>query len=208
MLKHTMFIAAIVLSYPAAPGFAQDPSNDPTAKPAAVDQQFQYVNPEVERLKMYVGPWRVAERHFNEKGDVVATVKGTEEVKWILDRRAISRTYITSAETSVYKAIGTMTYDKLRKEYLGIWFDTVSTTGPTTRRAQWNRDTATMTYTATMKDASGKDKEYQVVEEFLDKRRRIATTFELVDGRVIKRLEVQYTRVIPCPSKTRYVPVG
>ena len=32
----------------------------------------------------------VIENHFNACGDVVATVKGTEEVVWVLDKHAIA----------------------------------------------------------------------------------------------------------------------
>ena len=75
----------------------------------------EHVNPQLARLAAFVGPWAVTETHFDVRGDVVATVKGTEEITWVLDRHAIRRVYQSRAEASHYRAIGMLTWNATRK---------------------------------------------------------------------------------------------
>ncbi len=205
----TMAVAVLALSATTDRLRADGPESD---KPAAV-KPFEYVSPEIERLSLFVGPWRVTERHFNTKGDVIATVKGTEEITWLLDRRAIQRAYSTVSDTAAFKALGTLTYNAALKRYEGVWFDNMSTSGAVNVKADWDPAARTMTYTLEARGVGGAVKTYKRIEEFPNEERpdderperRTATTFEVVGEKVIRLLEVQYTRATPCPSKIQRV---
>lgn len=153
-------------------------------------------------LELLVGYWDVVEVHFDERGQQIASVKGTEENIWILDRQALQRTYITHSASGDYKAIGTFTESTGDKQLVGVWFDNVAGSGPRSATATWRPDDRTTVYTLAASDDSGGGK-YQIIEKFTDEKTRVATTF-LVDGnKISKRLEVTYTRSQPCPDKLR-----
>ena len=46
---------------------------------------------------------------------------------------------------------------------------------------------------------------HRVVERFIDKENRVATTYLLRGDEAIKRMEVQYQTVIPCPPAVRMI---
>ena len=165
----------------------------------------EFANPQLASLDLYVGTWDVAEEHYDARGHVVATVQGAEEITWILDQHAIRRTYTTSTESRVFRAIGTLTWNKATQQYRGVWFDNVSTTGPTRVTGAWSPDTLTMVFTLESLADDGSTVRYKVVERFLDEERRLATTYLLKGSEVVKRLEVHYKRTIPCPDRLRIV---
>lgn len=156
-------------------------------------------------LDLYVGPWRVTENHFNARGEVIATVRGNEEISWVLDLRAIRRIYTTSTESSVFRAIGMLTWNAVEKKYHGVWFDNRAKTGPVTMKGEWFPESRTMEFTVETRDENGSAIHYKVVERFVDAKRRVSTTFLTAGGTVVKRMEVEYTRMIPCPDKIRTI---
>lgn len=161
---------------------------------------FKYASPEVQRLEMYEGPWQVTEHHFDDRGREVI-VKGTEEIRWVLDRRAVERTYTTSSDTTVYRAMSLLTYNDVAKTYQGVWLDNVSTSGPSTATGEWNNTEKTMTWSIESTTPKGEKATYRVIEKFPDANHRVGTTFVIKGNEVFKRLVVEYTRTIPCPSK-------
>lgn len=172
------------------------------AQPSNDDQKL--ISAEYQPLEFYIGAWTVSENHFNVHGKVIATVKGTEENRWILDRHAVQRTYTTSTDSNVYRAVGTFTWIAITKKYQGVWFDNASIAGPNIVEGDWIADTNTFVYTMTTNSIASNVK-YKIVEKFLDEKTRLATTYEVRGSKVIKKLEVRYTRTTPCPAKIRYI---
>ncbi len=207
MLTDTRFwlglgtLAAASLST-VAPDANADRSTQPA--PASVSgkesAEVEFASPELARLDEFIGPWRVTETHFNSRGEPIATVKGTEEISWILDHHAIRRSYRTKTETTAYEAIGTLTYNEVDKKYHGFWFDNFSKAGPATVTGKWNEETRTFEFAVESLAKDGSPVRYEVYELFTDEKRRKATTYLLKGDQVTKRLEVQYTRYVPCPS--------
>ena len=173
------------------------------AKPGKGDKAMDSVSPELARLELVIGPWRVTETHFNTGGDVVATVKGTEEITWILDRHAIRRVYTTTSDSTVFRAIGTLTWNDLERKYHGVWFDNVSAAGPAITRGEWTDATRTVVFILESLGKDGSTLRYKVVERFLDEERRAATTYLIKGTEMAKRMEVQYERAVPCPARVR-----
>ena len=145
----------------------------------------------------------MTEHHFDSRGKLVATVEGTEEVSWILDRHAIRRIYATGFGEDVFRAIGTLTWNDVAKKYHGAWFDNVSKGGGTIVEGRWTQETQTMVFTLESLDDSGSTVRHKVVERVVDEKRRTATTFLLTADGVVKRMELEYVRAIPCPDRIR-----
>lgn len=199
-LKAVLLIA-IVTAVPghAAPETSKDDATLRTATGVRVD--FAELIP----LDLFVGPWRVMENHFNARGEVIATVKGSEEISWVLDRRAIRRIYTTSTETSVFRAIGMLSWNAVDTKYHAVWFDNRATTGPVTMKGEWFPQSNTMEFTVDTRGEDGSPIRYKVVERFVDQKRRVATTFSITGDTVVKRMEVEYRRSIPCPQGIRVI---
>lgn len=198
----TGVLALIVLSV-SAQG-AQKSSNSDAAS-AKTKQGIEFASSELATLDLFVGSWRVIENHFNTRGERVATVKGSEEIAWVLDHRAIQRTYTTTASAGVFRAIGLLTWNESGKKFQGTWFDNSSTTGPTTMHGEWLPESRTMEFTVESRDKGGSTVQYKVVERLLGLERRVATTYLVQGGKVIKRMEVEYERTIPCPDRIRVI---
>lgn len=165
------------------------------------ESQVEFANPELARLDIFIGPWSVTESHFNPRGELIATVKGTEEITWILDHRAIRRAYSTAPDSTIFKAQGTLTWNNTEKKYRGVWFDNVSTAGPSTVTGGWDDQTRTMLFQLESAGRDGSIVRYRVVERFADPQTRVATTYLIEDGSLVKRMEVEYKRATPCPAK-------
>ena len=189
-----------ITAFPAAGQNEPDPtrSRGPSGEGG---KAIEFASPELARLDIFVGPWSVTESHFNPRGEVIATVKGTEEITWILDHRAIRRAYSTSTGTTVFKANGTLTWNDVEKKYHGAWFDNVSTAGPTTAMGSWDDETKTMLFHVESSGRDGSTVRYRVVERFTDPQTRVATTYLLEGSNLVKRMEVEYKRATPCPAK-------
>ncbi len=162
-------------------------------------------HPELARLDLFLGTWSVAETHYDRRGHVVATVKGAEEVAWILDHHAIRRSYQTETGSGLYRASGMLTYNAALKEYRGVWFDNISDSGPSHVKGDWLEETKTMVFTVESIGADGETRRYKIVEQFPDEQRRIATTYLLSGDEVVKKMEVTYVRTVPCPARIRGV---
>ncbi len=148
----------------------------------------------------WIGVWRVKESHYDPLGKVVASVSGTEEIRWILDGHALQRLYTTGKRDPVYRAIGTLTWDGARGEFAGAWFDNRSQTGPSLVRGAWSEETRSFVFTLETRSPDGRTLRYRIVEKQIDEEHRIATTYALAGDRVIKRLVVEYERSRPCPA--------
>lgn len=178
-----------------------------TAEKQPDERKVEFASPELARLDLFVGTWTLTETHFDDRGQVIATAKGTEEISWILDDRAIQRTYTSAADSKPFRAIGTLSWNDVEKTYHGYWLNNVSTAGPTRAKGEWNEETRTMVLTL---EASGKDGQtlrHRVVERIDDEKQRVATTYQLRGSEVVKRVEVVYRRAVPCPGGPRLIPI-
>ena len=156
-------------------------------------------------LSIYVGPWNVTQKFFDEKGTETGTFKGTEEIVWVLDHHAILRTYTTTIGDTIFRANGTITWSTADKKYKGVWFDNQSTAGPSTVIGEWNANDKAMIWTIDSTTNDGQKRQHRIVEKFVDEERRESTTYRIAGSQVIKELEATYKRTVPCPGKIRTI---
>jgi len=189
-------LALITLVVPCvAPSFGQRYAKESPPTP----------NDQTAVLDQFVGLWNVVEQHLDPSGQVTATVKGTEEITWVLDHHAIRREYSTKSDSAAYKATGFLTWNDASKAYNGIWFDNISVAGPTTVTATWDDKSRSMTFTAEGPDRAGGRQAYKTIEQFESDETRVATTFRIRGSEVTKILEVRYQRAAPCPDRLRII---
>jgi len=178
------------------------PSDSPDSS-GSEPEADRFISPQIARLEMLVGTWKLTEKHFNSDGEVIAAAEGTEHIIWILDRHAIRRVYQSGTDTRMYEAIGTLTWNDVAGKYHGVWFDNISTAGPVTVEGDWNDESLVVEFTTESQGRDGSTVRHKVAERFVDEKNRVATT-HLIDGSdLIKRLEVEYVRTVPCPPRFR-----
>ena len=162
-------------------------------------------------LQQWIGPWKVTERHFDRLGKVVATTEGTEDGRWILDQHAIRRVYRSTRSATAYSAEGIFTWSAAEGRFKGVWFDNASQVGPGFVTAEWDANNRTMVFTVELSTGAGKTVTYRTVERFSDDEHRLATTYEVNGSELVKRIEVEYVRTVPCPERQsgmRIIPDG
>jgi len=162
-------------------------------------------SPEMDVLDRYLGAWKLTERYFDAMGKVTATVKGTEEIAWILDKHVLQRTYTSTSDTRTFRAIGMLTWNAAEGKYHGTWIDNLSKSGPTIVQGDWDPKRNAMALKYTLTEGDRVVREFNVIERFITESKRIATTFEVTGETVKKRTEVEYKRVVPCPSSLRII---
>ena len=174
-----------------------------TATLAGDKKSSRYFRPELEKLEALYGQWKVTVHHYDVRGERVATVEGKEQVGWILNDHAIQREYQTGQGADSYKALGTLTWNDAERRYQGVWFDSVSTTGPTIVTGSWDEDTRTFFFDVETLGKDGSTIRYKVEDRLLESEKRIATTYLVSGDRRTRVLETHYKRARPCPGKFR-----
>ncbi len=167
---------------------------------AIAGSKSDFPNPQVARLEMFSGPWEVSEHHYDAEGDRVATFEGKETNTWILEDHAIRRSYQSGDESRVYRAEGHLTWNEAEKKYHGVWFDNVSSTGPSTVKGEWLESENTFVFFVQSKTMEGVTLTHKVMDHFRDERTRVATTYAVNGDALTKRIEVHYKRDISCPG--------
>ena len=204
---------ALVLATVVAGWWAYDALAEPASKPAAEPAEQSPSAPAEKSseksdappppgrdvLSWWVSPWRVTERHFSPDGRTIE-VKGTETIKWVLEEHAIQRDYTSGSGSRTFHALGLLTFNSLEQRYQGNWYDNLSTTGPSKVFGTWDDANRTMTFIIETVRGQDKTQRYRIVERFTDDDHRVATTYELRGRDEIKKLEVIYKRVLPCPA--------
>jgi hypothetical protein len=191
----------LALTFSTIPLLAGDLKSSKSDEPAASEKRPP--TPELAVFQLFEGPWQLVETHFNERGEVTATVKGTEENHWTLDQRVLQRTYMSSTASGVFRALGFVTFNGVEKRYQGVWFDNVSNGGPAQVKGDWEAATKSFQSVVESTGADGKPIRHRIVERFIDADTRVATTYLLNGQEVTKKLEVRYQRSSPCPSSIR-----
>jgi len=180
------------------PSAAAEKVSEPSGKVEA--PAITYPCAELAKLDAFIGAWNVVETHFDSLGKAIATVKGTEVISWQLDQHMLRRTYATATESTHFKAIGFITWNKQAKQYMGHWFDNRSLAGPALAQGDWQDEGRSMVYSLEGHAPDGTKAHYKVIERFEDDDHRIATTYQISGKDLTKRLEVRYERAGPCPS--------
>lgn len=160
----------------------------------------KYSRPELAPLEALLGVWKVREHHFNDQGEVIVVVKGQEQIKWILEGNVLQRSYISGERDPIFRAIGLLTFNEQQQAFVGTWYDSQASSGPSIIKGVWSAENQTMVFTVESADDSGSAIRYRVVEKFLDENHRTTTTYELLGSKVTKRMRVDYERTTICPA--------
>ena len=122
-------------------------------------------------------------------------MKGTAEVKPVLDGRFVHEDFSGEFQGMPFRGVGVTGYDNVRKHYLSTWMDNFGTS-IMTMTGSYDDATKTYTYTGQYPDPmTGKDKAMRIVMKVVDDNKHVSEFFDPApDGKWTKTMELTYTR--------------
>jgi hypothetical protein len=150
--------------------------------------------PEHERFKDAVGTWKTVMKMWMAPDAPPQVSEGTAEFKLLLDGRYLQQMYKCDAQQ--FEGVGIEGYDRMRKKYVSIWMDNMST-GIYMSEGTADASGKVFTYFGKMDDimTGERDKIAKSIARTIDDNKLV---FEMYDRRPdvgeFKTMEITYTR--------------
>lgn len=143
-------------------------------------------------FKKTAGTWKTVEKHF--MGPEPMEGKGTSTMRPILGGRYLLQEYKSESPMGKFEGMGIYAYDNMRKEYVSIWIDNMST-GVFTTYGKKKGDTVTYRGKQKMPDGTTMQHRLTIKEPNPDK--IIMTMFGRMPKQkeFSKHMQITYTRV-------------
>jgi len=141
------------------------------------------------------GSWTTTTKEWMEPGKPPTESTGSAEMKMLLDGRFLYQEYNAQMMGQPFSGIGIDAYDNLRKRYVTVWLDTMST-GVFTMEGTASADGKTITLKGQHGEPGGGHMTHRAVWKIEDANTQ---TFEMYGahghGKETKMLEITYTRM-------------
>ncbi len=147
-------------------------------------------------LQNFEGQWNVAAKSWMMPDAQPETSFGTSEMKWTLDGRFLKNHFTGDWAGESFHGVGYHGYDKIRKHYVSLWLDSMST-GVFSSTGQYDPKTSTI------KDEGGyscmmtgeKNKWFRSVWKIYNKDKHTYTMYSKTpEGKEFKSMELTYIR--------------
>jgi hypothetical protein len=201
MKRTRTFGVVVLLALLASTGvFAQEkkpamPSEEERAKMMELWTKLATPGPDHKLLEPFVGSFDVKTVMWEYAGATASESTGTSEHVWVLGGRYVQQTFHGSFMGMPFEGIGYTGYDNYRKQFIGVWMDTMGTamlisTG--TADASGKR----MTFTGEWDDAmAGKKSTMREVVRIVDNDTHVMEMYMPgPDGKEYRNMEITYTR--------------
>jgi hypothetical protein len=197
-LKVYLSACAILLSSMVA--FAQEQKQMSAEEKAAMDAMMKAGSPgeQHKQLARMVGKWDTTVKMYQAPGAPPQVSTGVSENKLVLGGRWVQETFNGTFGGMPFSGIGYTGYDNIKKQYVGTWMDSMSTS---------------VMQSAGTADASGKNFEFSSTMDDPMTGKAVTTkstvtvtdenhhTMEMwmpgPDGKMFKMMEINYTRKKP-----------
>lgn len=154
-------------------------------------------------LRSWVGTWKTESSYWMAPGGPAMKSSGEAKFRMLLKGRYLSEQFSTnSKDFGEFKGQGTVAYDRLAKEYILTWIDTMGT-GMMISRGQASDDGSKIEYKTTWKDPlTMQDIKYRLVSHLGDPKTRKLEMFAAYPGKdEYKHMEIIYTKVSGAAKK-------
>jgi len=196
-LKVYLGLCAILLSSLTSLAQTQTKKEMSAEEKAAMDAMMKAATPgdAHKKLASMVGTWDVTVKMFPQPGAPAQESKGSSENKWVLGGRWVQENFTGDFMGMPFSGIGYTGYDNIKKQYIGTWMDSMSTS---------------MMASSGTADASGKSYEFSstmddpMTGKSMPVKSKVTVTdddhhsMEMwspgPDGKMFKMMEINYTR--------------
>ena len=164
---------------------------------AAMDAMMKAATPgdAHKKLASMVGTWDVTVKMFPQPGAPAQESKGSSENKWVLGGRWVQENFTGDFMGMPFSGIGYTGYDNIKKQYIGTWMDSMSTSmmassGTADANGKSYEFSSTMDDPMTGKSMPVKSK----VTVTDDDHHSMEMWSPGPDGKMFKMMEINYTR--------------
>ena len=176
---------------------AKDKKSEKQMDPQAMMEQYKTLATPGEPHKLFTslaGSWTTTTKEWMEPGKPPTESPGTAEMKMLLDGRFLYQEYNSQMMGQPFYGIGIDAYDNLRKRYVTVWLDTMST-GVFTMEGTASADGKTITLKGQHGEPGGGHMTHRAIWKIVDNNTQ---TFEMYGthghGKEVKMLEITYSR--------------
>ncbi len=201
MIFARMLATALVLSAMALA--AEKPASTKSAAPAVPPEMQQMMDmmekmgapgPQHAELMKQAGKWKAVTKMWMGPGEPTVT-EGVSMSKATLGGRFLMDEFKGTFMNKPFEGMGFTGYDNQHKEYVGIWFDTM-TTNAMISRGTMDASGKVLTMTSEMEDpGTGEKAPIKMVTTFVDANSHRFEMFENHGGQEVKSMEITYTRM-------------
>ncbi len=170
-----------------------------TEQDAAMAEMMKYAMPDQhhQALEPMVGKWEFVSKFWMDPKAPAQESRGTSEATMILGGRYVQENVTGDMMGGIFHGLSWTGYDLMKKEYLNIWMDDMST-APMVSRGQMDAAGKMLTFIGTypdpMKDL--KDQKYKTVVKIISPDQHVMEMYMVNDdGTEFKHMEITYNRV-------------
>ncbi len=180
----------------AAQSVAEEKEQSPTPGVRNIMDRWAELNtpgPPHERFKQIAGKWNAESKMWFGPGDPMVS-PGVSTVELVFDGRYLKQHFRCLSAEIPFEGLQLMGYDNIRKKYVSIWIDSVST-GITLMEGTYDEATETLTMTGQTDDPTTGPTKMRSVTREISKDRCVMEMYQAgPDGQEQKCMEVIYTR--------------
>lgn len=169
----------------------QNPQQAPGAQAAA---DAMKPGPEHAQLAKRVGTWDVSCAMWMKDGEEPTRSQGTAVLSSLFDGRFLREVFTGQMGGQPFQGVGTMGFDRVAKEYVNVWYDSVGT-GIIVTRGPATGDGRELTLSGTFScptQGAGVPVRHVYAQE--SDERFTLTMFQTKDGKDSKSMELAYKR--------------
>ena len=176
---------------------AKDKKSEKQMDPQAMMELYKTLATPGEPHKLFTslaGSWTTTTKEWMEPGKPPTESPGTAEMKMLLDGRFLQQEFTGEMMGQPFSGVGIDAYDNLRKRYVTVWLDTMST-GVFTMEGTASADGKTITLKGQHGEPGGGHMTHRAIWKIVDNNTQ---TFEMYGthghGKEVKMLEITYSR--------------
>ena len=196
-MRLKVYVGACAILLSSLTALAQDQKQMSPEEKAAMEAMMKAGSPSEAHKKLagMVGTWDATVKMYNQPGAPANVSTGTSENKLVLGGRWVQESFSGNFMGMPFSGLGYTGYDNIKKQYVGTWMDTMSTS---------------VMQSSGTSDASGKNFQFDSTMEDPMTGKSVATKSTLTvtdenhhtmemwmpapDGKMFKMMEISYTR--------------
>ena len=189
------FSAGGVASAESADKDAKQPPKGDAAQEQAMAEMMKYAmpGPMHDVLKPMAGNFNAAVKMWEGPGEPQAT-QGSCQNTWILGGRFLQCAYKGEFAGQPFEGFGLTGYDTMKRQYVGLWMDTMGTTVMISNGSAEAPGKA-ITMNSSMDDPrTGKPMPIRSVTKIVDDNQHVYSMYTTQDGKETLMMEITYTR--------------
>ncbi|MEO8341324.1 MAG: DUF1579 domain-containing protein [Nitrospirota bacterium] len=190
-------LTCLALALIVTPVLAKEKKQAKQMDPQAMMEMYQKLATPSEPHKLFAtlaGSWTTATKEWMEPGKSPTEAAGSVEMKMLLDGRYLQQEFNSEMMGQPYTGMGITGYDNLRKKYVSIWLDTMST-ALFMMEGTGSDDGKTITLKGQHAEPGGGHMTHRAVWKIVDSNTQ---TFDMWGtahgGKEMKVMEIVYTR--------------